>query len=946
MKKKDSKSVLIKIIVAILLILAVAGGIIGYFIFFHQKEAVINDYTENRQEEESEVNTKGAGNEPEVVISSNVNMFTEEEAGKINESIQSVRFMNTGIHLEVAKGSALDNIGIGDIFYLDGNENTPLGKIYIGKITSKSEDETENIFIVEAPMVDEVFDVLKFEYSQVMTADNISEIQTVEGVSVVTTDNLAFDFEQATNQNQISNLVYQNGVGQQLKVSNQGNVEGLLFDFDIDLLKTYGLDKDDSDEFQEKYDPTEGGRITVYTSKTGICYHLDNCACVGRSKVDLTLAEAVLEGFEPCYLCNPPLLKKEEDFRFSPSLTLEGKLGLENIDFHIDYEWDILQGRGLEELEVSANGNILAQAEVKSNLKLEFGGRTTTITLPVANAKFQGLKEKLFPLAFVGWNGAVTPVVTGNESIRVLTGAVPITVGAMVYIDINGNVSVSAKAYIDYSQPFQYKNCIVKDGEWIMESDVKSTPDLNTGLETEIQGEIDANMGCSLDLYVFNLNVLDLAIAEFGAEGEGTLKIDYSNETQMNSDSAISGYYYLRAYYKLFELNLKLKSKVELWDVVDISNDIDYSFVYLDKTLAEWGKKSSVRFNSDVMDYSSVTAQDGKAFYYKNTDGNLVKEIEGYKTILYDEEFFSICGIDETYLYILKAAKENTYDIYRVSKEGGTNKKITEDVLTCFTMDEEYLYYLSEFDKTSVCRMNRESLKEEVFVDFKDNVTFMEQQEDAFYVITEDANSFAGFFGSSPLRYFLVDASGKIIEEYGENPDINQYFYTDLDTYYKAAKMMSSGYLRSVAEKIYWVSKDKQHNILTEHISGWHVLDEGIFTTLNNETEGYEPYTIVLYQAENGQKIEMTNVYSNQAFFTLCKSNNGNWYFFDQTEQELILYELKGDLTQKKVVKTFSLTEFPCDLTKCSMVIMNNRLYLYTMPNSRTSQVLYRYNIL
>ncbi len=945
MENKNSKSVLVKIIMIILFVLLIAGGILGYFILFYQKEAVVNDYTENFQEEESIVSTESAGNEPEVVISSNVNMFTQEESEKINESIQSVQFMNTGIYLKAAKGSALDNIGIGDIFYLDGNENTPLGEIYIGKIISKSEDETENTYIVEAPMVDEVFDILKFEYSQIMTVDNISKIQTVEGVSVVATDNLAFDFVQASN-HQVSNLVYQNSTENPIQVSSDGRTDGLLFDFNIDLLKTFGLNKDNSEEFQEKYDVTEGGRITVYRANTGICYHRDNCACVGRSKSALSLAEAVLEGFEPCYLCNPPLLGKDKNYSFAPSLTLEGKLGLKSIDFDIDYEWDILNGSGLEELELAANGNILAQAEVKSNLELEFGGRTTTITVPVADVKFQGLKEKLFPLAFIGYNGTFTPVVTGNENIRILTGAVPVTVGAMVYIDISGNISVSARAYIDYNQSFQYRNCVVKKGEWVLESDIKTSPVLNTGIETEIQGDIDAHMGCSIDLYVFNLNVIDLALAEFGGEMEGTLKIDYSNETQLDSDSAISGSYYMRLYLKLLELNIRLKTQIELWDVVNVNKDLSYTLIYLDKTLAEWGSRSPARFRPGIMSYSTVTAQDEKAFYYKNTDGNLIKEIDGYKTTIYDDEIFAICGIDESYIYVLKAKGKDIYDIYRISKEGNINKKIAEDVLKCFTMDEEYLYYLSEFDRTSVCRMDRESLKEEVFADFKDSVTFMEKQEEAFYVVTEDEDSFVAFFGRSPLRYYLMDISGNVIEEYGENPDISQYFYSNQKTYYKAAKMTSSGYLRNVAQKIYWVSKDKQQNVLVEQVSGWNTFDEGICTTLDNENTGQEPYTMVLYQAENGQRVEMTDVYSNQAFFTLCKSDNGNWYFFDQTEQELILYELRGDYSQKRAVKTFLLKEFPCNLSECNVEIMNNRLYLYTMPDSQTSQVLYRYDIL
>lgn len=942
MENKNSRNKYKKIVIFVSIVLALIGGIAGYFMLFHKGEVIINDYTEEVKTEN--INGDGTDNEPEVVISSNVNMYTSTDAEKINESIQSIRFMNTGLHINIAKGSALDDIGIGEIFYLEGSTNTPLGETYIGKIISKSESEGEISYIVETPMVDEVFDVLKFEYSQIMTTDNITDIKTVDGVSVVTTDNLISDFAMETNHRQDINLIYQGEKKQAFGVNDSKNTEGLLFEFNIDLLKTFGLNEKNTGEFQEKYDVTEGGRITVYRTATGICYHRENCACVGRSKANLTLTEAVLEGFEPCYLCNPPLLEQEGNSNFDASLTLEGKVGLESIDFNINYDWDILSGSGLEELELTANGNFLAQAEVKSNLQYEFGGRATTISVPVADAKFEGLKEKLFPLAFVGYNGTFTPAVTGNESIRALTGAVPITVGAMVYVDISGNVSVSAKAYIDYSQSFQYKNTVVKNGEWIVKSDIKSEPVFNAGIETEVQGDIDAHLGCSIDLYVFNLNVVDLAIAKVGAEAEGTLKIDYSNESQMDSDSAISSSYYMRIYYKLLELNIKLKTKIEMWDLANVSDEQKYTFLYMDKTLAEWGSKSPVYYNYEKMSHTSVTAQDGDAFYYKDTNGQLIKEVEGYKTILYSNEFFSICGIDDSYIYILKTNDKKTYDIYRVSKEGNANRRIAEDVVRCFTMDEKNLYFITDFDKTSIRKLNRENLEEEMFSDFQDDVTFMEVQDNAFYVVTEEYNPLSWFTGAE-LNYYLVDTSGNVVKNYGAKPDISQYFYSDFGTYYKVAKMTSSGYLRSTAQEVHWMSKDKQKSILTECVSGWNYNEEGIVTAIESMDTGKKTYTIVLYGAEDGKRIEMTDVYNEHAIFTLRKGNNGNWYFFDQTEKQLILYELKSDFSSKTSIKVFPLSEIPYNISECGMTIMDNRLYFYTMPDEHTSHVLYRYNI-
>ena len=950
MKNKRHSGKRIKWVVSLALACSILlGSGVGYLALSYQTQAVINDNTQTviKPENDSGNDTEGAGGDTAAVLSSNVKMFTGDEAEKINASIGNIQATNAGLFMDVASGTAFDALGIGDIFYLEGTESSPLGETYIGKISSVSSERDDASYLIETPMVDEVFDVLRFDYEQVLTTENITDIETLEGVKVTKTDSVSSYFTKVSSSGADSAISLTCDASKKataVPLASASGTEGLLFDYDIDLFELFGLDSDKSSDFQETYDIAEGGRIKVYRTTTGICYHRENCACVGRSKYEMTLAEAVDEAFEPCYLCNPPLLSDKGVSNFDAKLELEGKIGLESIDFGMDYDWDILSGEGLENLSISANGNFLAEAKLTANLEYEFSGRTTTLSLPFHTLKLQGLKEKLFPIAFIGYNGSMTPVVSGNESIRALTGAVPVTIGITVYVDLSGNVSIGASAYFNYSQSFHYNNDVVKNGEWIFEQAVDTSPSFKAGLEAEASGDADVHLGCSVSLYVFNLNVVELAAAKVGAEAEGTIKLEYATDSQTEGENAITGSYYMRLYYKLLELNIKLKTKLKVWSVVNLSSNVDYTYTYMDKTIAEWGLKSPTRYQSGVMKYTAITAQDADAVYYKDTDGKLIRESDGYKTVIYDKDFFSICGIDESYLYLLVPNNNGVYDIYRVTTDGSANKKIAEDVSNCLTIDETYIYYVSNFDASTICRLNREYLKEDTFATFSDSVKYMTAQGDGFYVVTDEDSVFSALLGGSP-NYFQINRSGKVTEEYGGNPEIINYCLSDYKSYYQAAKMISSGYLRSTASEIYWMSKGKDLTVLAEGVSGWNAKEAGIFTTKNNDKANGKPYKIVLYRASDGTVKDVTEANSNQAFFTLCQSSSGDWYYFDQTDTEMILYAMDANFTSKRTVKTFSLSEIPCNLSDCGMTIMNNRIYFYTMPDSRTSTVLYRYDI-
>ena len=983
--KKAQKRNRIKKRAIIALILAVVltfSGLAGSFAMAYQPEAVVHDYTQdggngnnpsNPGESGQEDDTSSSDDSNEAIMSRNVNYFVEDDAAQINAAISNIEVTNQGLYFDIAEGTPLENLGVGDIFYLEGSEISPLGQTYIGKIASVTERAGKKTYLIETPMVDEVFDVLKIDYSALLTAEDIQSIDTVEGVTIATAGSAGADVAalsdgssdssgpaKLANQSQtsvLSTLSHSDSAQSPSQLDEVTIEKELLFDINVDLCKVFGLKKDGYNGL-EKYEYAEGSRVEVYTAETDRKYHKENCAFREDNYKKATLIDAVNKGYEPCFFCLAPLLEKKEGVgSFEPELKLEGQIGFESIQFALDYDWDIINGGGLEKYNIDVKGNFLAELGLVSSISLELGGETTTISVPSNNIKLQGLKEKLFPLVFVQFTGAtVNTVLGGNEGIRLATGAVPFTVGALFYVDINGNVTVESTVSFAFEYDFDCSYTAVEDGKWVNRFEGENDPSLKFKLKTEVKGDADAHAGVSIVCYIFNLNIAELAVFKLGAEAEGVAGIEYTREFLKVSEEGepiregnFYGSAHVRAYLKLIQIDIKLKAKLKIFSAIDFSHTIDRTFLLLNLTLAEWGTKKDTLYTASLMGCTNMTAWDQSAVYYKDTTGCLVKEENGNQTVLYDpnlqeSEFFTICGIDSSYIYIT-VPEGARYKIYRVSKTDGLHKVVAEDVATPLTLDGEYLYYVPGFDSTTIVRLKREDLKEEQFADFSQDVTFMRGQGDNFYVVTTDP-ILSQFWGGME-DYYLLDKSGEVLESYGTYLDVAQYHLVDYGSYYRAAKMVSAGFLRSTARAIYWMSKDKSSTVLTEKVSGWNPKEVGIFTTLTNDIpDATEPYKIVLYRAADGTRIDVTPVSSNQAFFTLCQSDSGDWYFFDQTDSEIILYVMAEDFTDKTVVKTFSRDVFPYDLEKCSTVIMNNRIYFFTMPNNQASQVIYRYDII
>lgn len=50
------------------------------------------------------------------------------------------------------------------------------------------------------------------------------------------------------------------------------------------------------------------GSTIVFITKTGSKYHREGCSSLKKSKMPITLQEAVKLGYAPCKICNPPTL--------------------------------------------------------------------------------------------------------------------------------------------------------------------------------------------------------------------------------------------------------------------------------------------------------------------------------------------------------------------------------------------------------------------------------------------------------------------------------------------------------------------------------------------------------------------------------------------------------------------------------------------------------------
>ncbi len=954
-KSKNFKSV---VAIALAAVLLITGGF-GSFFMLSQPDSAVNDQTVAENSDNSGDSGDGGRKDPQALISPTVTMLEGDTAAAVNKSITKLSTTSLGTYITAAEGTALDDLGVGDVFFLDGSETTPIGEPYFGKVKSTKTVNGSTTLMLETPMIDEVFDSLCLNTENILDENPEATFQALDGVTVTSGGETVTgsigkspavtNLSTAGSSPQISALGSAGGSlttkktkGEKLSFNPK---ERLDIKIEVDLLEAYKkIRGNDEDEPFEK-----GSNSTkVYATEKGKVYHEKDCFQIKKSKNVKTFDLSAVDGKKkPCQSCKPKVLTNTSA---KPNLTLTGAVGIENLLCDVYFDWDILSGNGINDFTVNVSGDAFFEVKVEGNGELKLGGNDTEWSSPGEFVKLQGLKEKMFPIGYISLTQGVTCTYAGgnNSIVRAQVSVMPVSILVMVYVDLQGNVTFGVEMSAKVTRPFNYEQTFVKNGKIQPKGKLDlAEAETTWSVEAGIEGDADAHVGLSALVYVFNLNLADIAILKVGAEAEGKLALTVNQDTVKGTEPWYEASFYSRIYLKLLDIKLLLRASLDFFGVVSASGSIDVAWTLLDMTLAEWGARLPTRYSDEIMTYSLVTARDDKATYYKDEEGRLMMDKDGFRKVLYDEEFFIICGIDESYIYILKNNGDH-HAMYRVSKDNSTAKEVVNDVSRVLHFDDEFIYFVDTFDDTVIRKFDRAKETTAVFADFDHKVEYMQKQDLGLYVVTSDIGPLSWFIGGAN-EYFVLDKKGKIIREYGENPEVAELCLDDMGNFYQASKIVTGGTLRHGAEALYWLSEDKTQHVEAIGASGWNAeKNGGIFCTEANHdysSADRKPYNLIVYRAKDGAKEIVTGVYSDQVNFTVVQSPAGDWFFFDQTNDALVLYSLDENLKNQRIVKSFSLSELSFNLTECGTSILDNCLYFYTVKDEKVCEVLKRIDI-
>lgn len=879
-------------LIFLLLLLAFAGGALWFF-FFYQPDPIVTDETQGESRETE--SDGGESRENEGVLNKNIHIYTGGDARAVNESITSVEFGNNGLILRFSgdTDSGLAVLGKGDIFWLDGSASTPLKETYIGKVLSNILQGEERVVTVESPMIDEVFDELYLDGEFEISADNIKTISTVDGVTVTPVDAVPADFLEAApeeNAGAENTAMYTELAHVQDTAALNADLGNFVLEIDADLTELLNI-----------VDFGKNAQSELKQTQDDIASVKDSCKVTGR-------------------------------------------IGLEDLKVSFTADYD-KEEYGMKELSAGVSGRQVFSAGLDMSISGEVSGKTTEADV-LGFIKLQGLKKKVFPIAYFDCTSSVPVSISGigntlNKNIESKNKYMPFSCGFMVYIDIYGNLSLDMKMNYSYADAFENNLVLVRENKIIgsFESSADE-PEIDYYTGIRASADADVHIGTSALLYLFNINIVDVGIAKAGGEILGTGSFEASSDEE--KDSGLDASFYARLYVKILGVKAAIKAQANLWRL-SLSEGFDWEETMLDLTLLETGQKRDTHFDENSMTWQKMTAEDENSFYYKGMNGNLLRESKDLlsRTTLYEGDFFSICGLDQSYIYVLEPTEDESYDVRRIGKDGTVTKIILEDVKYVLRMDEDVFYYVPAFSDNQIYTLDRYSLEKKKFTQFEDNVELMSEEDDGFLVTVQEDNAFSWLLGPE-CKYYLLSEDGQTLEVYEDDLTPQQCVKEDNGNYYAAFEIISNGYLRETAIKGYWLSENEQTSVEAEGISGWHPTERGIFTELEREDGSYD---VILYQASDGSPRKITETDSANAFFTFVQDDTGDWYYMDQTETELVLYRMDVSFAEKEKIDTISLEEISCDMENCTMELVNNRIFFYTMPSWSDSEVLYRYNL-
>ncbi len=555
-KPKGRKTVAVILTVAILF-----GGLVTLLWQLNFFSFIGSLFSDGEEEEITHVNTAQAE------LKDDVKLFGTDDTNAIESAVLHSTQEGDTLILECTTGSPLESLEQGDIFLLRGFTDSAFGESYFGKLTYKYDSYETSVFAIQTPSVYEVFEDLEMDILQSLDYSTLTDFYAADGVEIMTPTAALEATDTAPRVEQLSSGV---------KDTADDKGIGLTLELDLlKLLKEYGK-KDANKSIFREATKDEAAFVEVYVTDTGRCYHQSGCQYLRLSSTAMKLSEAAAKGLRPCSVCKPYYIE-DEDHKFADlgaELTLKGSVTLTDLSFGVvgknGKKWELKQG--FENLAVETKGTLKADAKLEGNVALKFEGETTSLTVEGMFDKpfltIEGLKEKMLPFAYCTWNGAsfvVTDAPDDNEPWNA-----PVSVGILFYTDLYGNITIGAELRCEYTRPITKSFDIYKDGKFLgigaekdavsQEASEDKSGKLTWSFKAEVSGDVTFEaLGVSLMLYVGNVNLLELGVANLAAHANGAVGFD---SAKMDNDQY--GFYAegdVRLYLEMFTLDMKASAE-------------------------------------------------------------------------------------------------------------------------------------------------------------------------------------------------------------------------------------------------------------------------------------------------------------------------------------------------------------------------------------------------
>lgn len=246
---------------------------------------------------------------------------------------------------------------------------------------------------------------------------------------------------------------------------------------------------------------------------------------------------------------------------------ITGKVAFDNLSLDTLIKWnaeDIDKNGGFSDLSIKAN------ADFTNNININYKASDKTVdnsdtewSSKIGDIKVIGLKEKRFPIAYLKYSlTGGFGVKFGKENIKKSLEHSPLTVGVLLYVDLNGKLSFEVNFDLKSSVSIGCNAVGIKDGEQVWSLD-PHIGDLKNSFSGKISGEgsFDATGGFSVNLNILNINIAELSIGKIGIDLSGKFETEISGSDETKVDILTDGEVKGKGYIDCVGLNLKIMIK-------------------------------------------------------------------------------------------------------------------------------------------------------------------------------------------------------------------------------------------------------------------------------------------------------------------------------------------------------------------------------------------------